>query len=71
MGQLVHRPVAKGLAGCGFRRLQQRIALLVARPGYQPVDGQQQDAVVGPQREHRGVHIGAGEDSVELTNVSH
>jgi hypothetical protein len=63
--ELVHRSLAKRLARRRFRRLEQRIALLVARTGDLAIDGQQQDAVVGPQREHRGVDEGAGEDSFE------
>ena len=63
--QLVHRLLAQRLAGRGFGRLQQRLAGLVARPGHQPVDRQQQGAVVGPQREHRVVDVGAGQERLE------
>ena len=70
--QLVHRPLAQRLAGRGFGRLQQRVAVLVTRTRHQPVDGQQQGAVVGPQREHRVINMGVRPGiSVEQANVSH
>ena len=63
--QLVDRLLAQRLAGRGFGCLQQRVAVLVAGAGHQPVDGQQQGAVVGPQREHGIIDMGARQEPVE------
>jgi hypothetical protein len=69
--KLFRRPAAERLAGGGLRRLQQRVAVLVARARDDPFDGQQQGAVVGPQREHCGVDIGAGEELLEHARIRH
>jgi hypothetical protein len=55
--------VAQGRAARGLRRRQQRVARLVAGARDDAVDGQQQGTVVGPQREHRGVDMTAGEET--------
>ena len=48
-----------------MRRLQQRVAVLVAGAWDDPVDGYQHGPVVRAQREHRGVHPGAGQEVLE------
>ena len=53
------------------RRLQQRIAALVARARDDSVDGHQQGAVVGPQAEHGGVDMGAGEELLKQARIRH
>jgi uncharacterized membrane protein len=50
-----------------LRHLQQRVAVLVARARDDPVDGQQQDAVIRAQREHGGVDLGVSEELLEGT----
>ena len=69
--ELVGRPVAERLTGGGLRRLQQRVAALVARARDDSVDGHQQGAVVGPQREYGGVDIGAGEELFKQARIRH
>jgi hypothetical protein len=58
-------------AGRGLCRGEQRVAVLVARARDEPADGHQQGAVVRPQREHRGVHTGAGQEFLKLARVRH
>ena len=66
MREFLHRPVAERLAGSGLRRLEQRLAGLVARARDEPVHGQQQGTVVGPQCEHRGIDPAAREKLLEF-----
>ena len=51
--------------------LEQRIAALVARTRDDSVDGHQQGAVVGPQREHGGVDMGAGQELLKHARIRH
>jgi len=69
--ELLGRPAAERLAGGGLGRLQQRIAALVARARDDSVDGHQQGAVVGPQREHGGVDMGAGQELLKHARIRH
>ena len=57
--------------GCGLRIAQQSVARFVARARHQSVDGHQHRAVVGPQCEHVGADVGAGENFVERTEGGH
>jgi hypothetical protein len=69
--ELLGRAAVERLAGGGLRRGQQRVAVLVARARDEPVDGQQQDAVVRAQREHGGVDMGAGEELLKHARLRH
>ena len=55
----------------GSERADAGIAALVARTRDDSVDGHQQGAVVGPQREHGGVDMGAGEKLLKQTRIRH
>ncbi len=71
MRELLWGLVAEFLAGFGLGCLEQFFAGLVAGAWDQAVDGQQQGPVVGPQREDRGVDVGAGQEVLEHDQVRH
>jgi hypothetical protein len=69
--ELLDRPITQPLADGGLRRLQQPVTGRIARAWNQSVNGQQQGAVVGSQREHRGIDPATGQELLERGEVRH
>ena len=68
---LLGRAAAQRLAGGSLRRGRQRVAVLVARARDEPVDSQQQDAVVRRAARAPRVVVGAGHELLQYARRRH